>query len=231
MSIENLYSLILTDGTELSGLQINGNNYVSDTRIDESIFLGNLSTLIIRGGGKETILHNAELIQQVHNPEADPPGWYLCFRELLEDELRRPAIDSAIYLAKLNLAGETVDTDDKRIRASGLYENWAPGNHPKGEIYNAVGQTWECFSPYDNAVYPDIRPGEEAWYTFNRPLHGKSPETARPWCKPRHGTTDIYHQGEYIIWTDGSVRRCRRDTDFSPEEYPEDWEIAFEPDT
>lgn len=141
------------------------------------------------------------------------------------------ALASAIYLSRLQLAGETVDTDDKRIRASGLYPDWAPGSHTVGDIFNAEGQTWECFQAYDNAVYPDIRPGEAAWYTFNRPLHGGSPETARPWCKPRHGTTDIYHAGEHMIWTDGSIQRCRRDTNFSPEEYPADWEIVSDLDT
>ena len=32
------------------------------------------------------------------------------------------ALTSSIYLSKLSLKGETVDTDDKRIRASALYE-------------------------------------------------------------------------------------------------------------
>lgn len=141
------------------------------------------------------------------------------------------ALKSVIYLSRLQLAGEAVDTDDKRIRASGLYPDWTPGSHPKGEICNAAGQTWEVFQAYDNAVYPEIRPGEAAWHTFNRPLHGTSPETARPWCKPRHGTTDIYHTGEYMIWTDGSLYRCLRDTDFSPGEYPADWEIVSKSDT
>lgn len=139
-------------------------------------------------------------------------------------EKDQAALASAIYLSRLTLAGEAVDTDDRRIRASGLYPDWVPGDHPKGEIYNAAGQTWECHAPYDNAVHPDVRPGEAAWYTFNRPLHGTSPETARPWCKPQHGTTDIYRAGEYMVWTDGGVQRARRDTDFSPEEYPADWE-------
>ena len=31
------------------------------------------------------------------------------------------ALSSAIYVSRVTLAGETVDTDDKRIRASGLY--------------------------------------------------------------------------------------------------------------
>lgn len=140
-------------------------------------------------------------------------------------------ITAAVYISRLQLTGETVDTDDKRLRASGLYPEWTPGAHSVGEHYNATGQTWEVFTAYDNAVYPDIRPGEAAWYTFNRPLHGTSPETARPWVKPQHGTTDIYHAGECMIWTDGTIRRCLRDTNFSPEEYPADWEIVSSLDT
>lgn len=132
-------------------------------------------------------------------------------------------LSSAIYVSRLSLMGEAVDTDDKRLRASGLYPDWAPGGHAHGEYYNAMGQTGECFSAYNNAEHPDIRPGEAAWYTFNRPLHRTTPKTARPWCQPRHGATDIYHSGEYMIWTDGSVRRCARDTNFSPDKVPTDW--------
>lgn len=134
------------------------------------------------------------------------------------------ALASTIYAAKLSLRGETVDDDDKRIRASGLYDDWSPGSHTVGEIFNADGQTWECFQAYDNAVYPDIAPGNSAWFTFNRPLHGKSKETARPWVAPM-GAHDIYHTGEYMIWTDGTVYRCKQDTNFSPTDYASAWEI------
>ena len=134
------------------------------------------------------------------------------------------ALSSTIYAAKLSLRGETVDDDDKRIRASGLYEDWAPGNHTVGQIYNAEGQTWECYQDYDNAVYPDIVPGSTAWYTFNRPLHGKTRETARPWVKPTHAK-DIYLCGEWMIWKDGTYCECLADpgTNYSPEEYPAGW--------
>ena len=132
------------------------------------------------------------------------------------------ALASTIYAAKLSLKGETIDTDDKRIRASGLYDDWVAGSHTVGEIYNADGQTWECFQAYDNAVYPDIAPGNSAWYTFNRPLHGTTKETARPWVAPM-GSHDIYHAGEYMIWTDGLVYPCKQDTNFSPADYPAAW--------
>lgn len=134
------------------------------------------------------------------------------------------ALASAVYLAKTLLPNIT--DDDQRIRASGLYSEWVAGNHKKGETYNAMGQTWECYQDYDNAVYPDIVPSSVAWSTFNRPLHGKTRETARPFVHPAHAE-DIYRYGEWMIWTDGLYYRCvaENGTDFSPEEYPGAWEV------
>ena len=139
------------------------------------------------------------------------------------DDKTLNALSSAIFVSRCTLAGETVDTDDKRLRASGLYPDWAAGHHVKGDIYNADGQTWECYQEYDNATYPDIRPGEAAWYTFNRPLHGTTPETARPFV-PVQGAHDMYRAGEYMVWTDGLIYRCKADTNFSPADYPQAWE-------
>lgn len=119
-------------------------------------------------------------------------------------------------------AASTMD-DDGKISASYLCKEWQPGNHEKGEVYNANGQTWECYQAYNNAINPDITPGNPAWYTFNRPLHGKSPETARPWVAPQ-GAHDMYHMGEYMIYTDGALYKCLSDTNFSPDEYAAAWE-------
>ena len=113
--------------------------------------------------------------------------------------------------------------DDGKIKIDFLCPAWSAGNHTKGENYTAAGQTWECYQSYDNAVYPDIIPGNPAWYTFNRPLHGKSPETARPWVAPQ-GAHDMYHTGEYMIYTDGALYKCLSDTNFSPDEYAAAWE-------
>ena len=141
------------------------------------------------------------------------------------------ALASAIYVARLTATGNTISDDDQRIRASGLYPDWAAGEHTVGDIYNTEDesgnvQTWECFQDYDNAVYPDIVPGNPAWFTFNRPLHGTTPETARPWVAPM-GAHDIYRCGEYMVWIDGTVYRCiaANGTNFSPADYPGGWEI------
>ena len=137
------------------------------------------------------------------------------------------ALASAIYVARQSLAGAAISTDDQKLRASGLYEDWTKGSYSVGDIRNAKNQTWECHTAHDNAEYPDISPDNpQTWANFWRPLHGRSPETARPWVQPQYGTTDIYHAGEYMIWTDGTIRRCKQDTNYSPEEYAPAWEVA-----
>lgn len=132
------------------------------------------------------------------------------------------ALASAVYLAKLQM--QSLTDDDQKIRASGLYADWTEGKHIKGETYNADGQTWECFQDYDNAVYPDIKPSGAAWGTFNRPLHGKTKETARAWVRPT-GAHDIYLAGEFMVWEDGLVYECiaPAGTNFSPAEYSDGW--------
>lgn len=134
------------------------------------------------------------------------------------------AVASMIYMCRQQLQGNKINTDDKRIRASGLYDEWAPGKHPAGEIYNALGQTWECFQDYDNAVYPDIKPGNAAWFTFNRPLHATAAETAREFVAPQ-GAHDMYHIGEFVVFG-GSIYECIADTAYSPSEYPQAWRLA-----
>ena len=133
------------------------------------------------------------------------------------------ALTSAIYLARRGLDGLT--DDDQRIRASGLYADWTLGSYQVGDIRNAQNQTWECYQDHDTTTYPDIQPGNAAWYTFWRPLHGRTPKTARPWVAPK-GAHDMYHTGEYMVYTDGVTYRCLSDTNFSPEDYPQAWEVV-----
>ena len=133
--------------------------------------------------------------------------------------------ESAVVMMRAAFAQQVKDMEnDMVLQCSGLAKPWVPGDHKSGEVYNVGDQTWECFADYDNGTYPDVKPGDPSWFTFNRPLHGKSIETARPWVKPENGTTDIYHSGEYMVFTDGHTYKAKRDTNFSPEEYPADWE-------
>ena len=115
--------------------------------------------------------------------------------------------------------------DDEKIHKSYLCPVWSPGVHKVGETYTVDNIIWECFQAYDNSIYPDIAPGNSAWFTFNRPLHSKTPETAQPWIKPQ-GSHDMYHIGEYMIYINGLLYKCIFDTNYSPEEYSQAWEMV-----
>lgn len=129
----------------------------------------------------------------------------------------------AIRAATLRALGHVTE-DNERLMVSVLYPKWAAGSHAVGDIYTAEGQVWECHQAYDNAVYPDIVPGSAAWGTFNRPMHGTSPETAWPFVAPT-GAHDMYKAGEYMT-QEGTLYRCLQDTAFSPAQYAAAWEVV-----
>lgn len=129
--------------------------------------------------------------------------------------------------AKAYLSANPPKDSEEKLSLSGLFEEWTLGNYKVGDIRNYAGQTWECHQEHDNEVYPDITPSNaQTWATFWKPLHGKNVETARPWTKPVAGTTDMYHSGEYMVYTDEKIYRCKSDTVYSPEEYAQAWEVV-----
>ena len=133
---------------------------------------------------------------------------------------------SAAALGKVLLKTMTITEDETKLAISGLYEEWTAGKYEVGDIRIYAGQTYECHQAHDNSIYPDITPDNpQTWATFWRPLHGKSAATARPWVKPQYGTTDMYHAGEFMVYTDGKTYKCLSDTVYSPEEYAQAWEV------
>lgn len=169
----------------------------------------------------------------------------------IDENLNREYIpseqESLVAVGKMFLMTMSVTDAETKLSVSGLYDTWTAGKYEVGDIRNHGGQTWECIQAHDNAVYPDITPDNlQTWHTFWKPLHGKSAETARPWVKPQFGTTDMYHAGEYMIYTDGKKQfgttdmylageymiytdgkryKCLSDTVYSPEEYAQAWEV------
>lgn len=131
--------------------------------------------------------------------------------------------ESMAAAVRMLLNGTTPQTDDEKITVSALYDEWSAGNHALGEVFTANGEVWEVFQAYDNAVYPDINPDNSAWFTFNRPLHGTSSQTARNFVQPT-GAHDIYHAGEWAVF-DGKFYECTQDTAYSPSDYGQAWMV------
>ena len=130
---------------------------------------------------------------------------------------------STANAVRLLMAGKQPTTADEIIMCSALYPEWEAGKHVAGDVFCVGGEPWECFQTYDNAVYPDIKPGNSAWYTFNRPFHGTSRETAREFVHPT-GAHDIYKKGEWAV-QDGKFTKANQDTAYSLAEYPQAWDV------
>ena len=132
-------------------------------------------------------------------------------------------LESTANMTKLLMKGEKPKTADEIIMCSALYDEWMPGKHVAGDIFSVGGDIWECFQNYDNAVYPDIVPGNAAWFAFNKPYHGTSRETARNFVHPT-GAHDMYKAGEWAV-QGGKFTECLSDTSYSLEEYPSAWGV------
>lgn len=133
------------------------------------------------------------------------------------------------YKTAIEATKEKISDDDDKtfgIACKGIFPTWVRGNYIVGDVTTDpdTGYPYECIVAHDSI----INTGED--YTIKnrtlwKPWHSREKEYALPWEAPT-GAHDMYKAGEYMIWTDGTVKKCLRDTNFSPEEYPQDWEDA-----
>ena len=104
-------TITLADGTQLGGLEMNGNNFFSKTEVTAQTFAGKLSRVVITGDAEadEAGLigehSNMELVQIAHYTQKThglADGWYFALREIPANELKdrqlRADVDYAIML-------------------------------------------------------------------------------------------------------------------------------------
>lgn len=136
-------------------------------------------------------------------------------------------LESLIRYAKNKLLSDVAETDDKTagIACRGLIPVYEQNHvYEVGDVrlHPETGYPKECIMAYDGTVQQD-------WTIDNRtlwkPWHSRKKEYALPWEAPT-GAHDMYKSGEYMIWTDGTVRRCKTDTDRGPDVLPDNWEYA-----
>ena len=77
------YTVTLADGTELSNLTMNGNNFISKATIDRSVFEDNCSPVVISDGENEET-HAAMAL--IHLTEMEQEFWF-ALRDITESEL------------------------------------------------------------------------------------------------------------------------------------------------
>ena len=78
-----MYTITLHDGTEIKNLSLNGNNFISDTPLEESLLAGNLQTVRITGPDMDETHENMELV----GIRQDGGKYWFVLRELSAQEL------------------------------------------------------------------------------------------------------------------------------------------------
>ncbi len=95
---EKKFTVTLADGTQLGGLEMNGNNFFSKTEVTADTFRGKLGRVVITGDAEadEAGLigehSNMELVQIAHYTQKThgcPDGWYFVLRDIPADELEK----------------------------------------------------------------------------------------------------------------------------------------------
>ena len=104
--------------------------------------------------------------------------------------------------------------------AMSLIREWKLGAYGIGDVRMYEGDPYKCCQAHDSTDNPGWNPTVAALWTQ---YHGTSKETARPWVQPT-GAHDMYLAGEYMIWTDSFIYRCKADTAYSPAQYALAWE-------
>ncbi len=130
-------------------------------------------------------------------------------------------IQTQAVLAKI------AESEDKTlgIQCMALFPTYVQNKqHEVGEVatHPETGYPKECILAYDGTVQQDWTIDTPTCW---KPWHSRKKEYALPWEQPT-GAHDMYKAGEYMIWTDGSIKKCVQDTNFSPDDYPDAWETV-----
>ena len=145
-------------------------------------------------------------------------------------ELKLAQPDPTVALQEIQMQAviaQIAESEDKTlgIACMALFPVYQQNKqHEVGEValHPDTGYPYECMTAYDGTVQQD-------WTIDNRtlwkPWHSRKAEYALPWEAPT-GAHDMYKVGEYMIWTDGTVRRCKADTDRGPDVLPDNWETV-----
>lgn len=78
-----IYTITLADGTEISNLKLNGNNFISNENLDASVFEDNCFPVTISDGENESVHPAMELI---HLTEYERETWF-ALRDMTPTEL------------------------------------------------------------------------------------------------------------------------------------------------
>lgn len=182
---EKIYKIILTDGTVLDNLTLNGNNYVSKKEITADIFRNNCSTVRISDGENEVTYSNMELVQL---SEMENEYWFI-LREVSEEEIYQKAFMSGITL----MAGKTL-SDEEALTVIAIFPSWSPDsvNYIVGDRVKYEEKLYKCLSAHTSQLSWNPAVSPSIWVRVDDPAI-EWPD----WVQPT-GATDAYTKGAKV---------------------------------
>lgn len=143
------------------------------------------------------------------------------------EELKRPkTYDEGLKeLNKVLLNQQLAQTEDKTLAIScmAMFDTWTNGVYEVGDVRTdpTTLYPYECIQAHDSTV-------NTTWditvRTLWKPYHSRKKEYALPYEAPT-GAHDMYHVGEYCV-IEEHIYKCIQDTNFSPNDYAQAWEIV-----
>ena len=106
-----MYQITLHDGTVLDELELNGNNFISEKVIDDSVFSGNLDTVTISNGETTETYTDMKLLS---NRVDGGKSWFI----LGEKTEQEKAMESLVSALSVNAESIT----DVQLALAELYE-------------------------------------------------------------------------------------------------------------
>ena len=98
MAEETTYTMTLSDESQLVGLKLNGNNFISSTEVTEETFKGKLARVSVTGGEDSWTGENLQLVQI---SKVGDEYWFI-LRELSAKEIAEMRIRSDLdYVAMM----------------------------------------------------------------------------------------------------------------------------------
>lgn len=112
-----VYKITLGNGHVIDQLKLNGNNFISSTEIEKSVFSGNLSKVIINDGERDEIHKNMDLI---HITKMGDSEYWFALRDVSDQEITQKAFMSAAAM----MAVKTL-SDEEALTVVSIFPEWS----------------------------------------------------------------------------------------------------------
>lgn len=106
-----MYTITLADGTKLENLELNGNNYIAEGVIEDSVFEGNLATVTITDGEKTEVFTDMKLMS---NRVDGGKSWFVLGEKTAQEKVMERLV------AALSVNAESIT--DVQLALAEVYE-------------------------------------------------------------------------------------------------------------